>query len=205
MKRDVIIRLAIGVQLGALAQPPIAQAQFICGSERDSTVVTEAYPCGIDSIIYQPIRPFIRHRPGEVGQDIRFRDLEFFWHDEGGYGAVAVGDLRTTLERFGSTLCDSTGRNPLGVPAWDFHLVYNYFRRSPTTYNSTNARDSTSVVVGREDKSGLHVYDDYNNADRSHVDAYLMNPDTIGTDGGHYPSGWMAADEDVSTGYDADP
>jgi hypothetical protein len=146
----------------------------------------------------QPVEliPYRAFRPGSWGSDGRHRDLEFLWDPMN--DSTLTQDVRTTLNNFGHTLVDSTGRNPFGFAMGDFQLIYEYFRnpRYGSNYDPFDPTDSSSVWVGQRTTT-------YNASDRSHSDVDMFPPTRNPDVGGKSPSDFWSGEEDLSTGHSA--
>lgn len=144
-----------------------------------------------------PSVEFKMHRPGALGFDAYYRDLEFAWDT---LFAAKMGDpVRRTLRKWAEMLVDGTNISPLAPDARGLELVHNYFRREGI--------DWTPVLSERPIRLGMTgSVTGYAAEDRGHVDVYLTVPDRLSPQhqnrnlGGSYPSGWTVADEDVTSG-----
>ncbi len=144
-----------------------------------------------------------RPRPTQIG--FAKRDLEFMWSDS---FRVAVGgtdglpyNIRRTLDALGENIAEVPS-NPLGIPAADVRLVYDYFRLQPPGYNP-NPFDPTGFIIGPNGpcSSGTIPSWELPTADRSHVDTYLFVNNEMRQGGGSYSSVFWTWKEDSTTGH----
>lgn len=174
--------------------PRVAAQAFRC-AERDTAFAQGAKDPA-------PV-PFKAYRPRSVS-GLPGRDLEFMWDPMN--DSTLTANVRTTLDNFGMTLVDSTGRNPFGFPMSDFQLTYEYFKSPHYGLSYTlNPHDTSSVWVGSTGRFANPGYSTaaYNASDRSHSDVYMFYPSRKGV-GGEQPSVFISGEEDLSTGHSAD-
>jgi hypothetical protein len=180
----------------------IVVAIFVTSPQPDARAAgVEDCPLGEESEGGSEPEPitFLAFRPGFFGSDVFYRDLELLWDTQ--YSGGLTGDVQTTLRNFIYTLVDSAGKNPFGINAADYQLIYEYFRYQGSNY-TLDPRDTTSVVFGHS----FWVSDigSYNPSDRSHVDLYLFDPARGLAFDGIYPSQIRSGEEDLTTGHSTD-
>lgn len=177
--------------LSCLPTASLAGGVESCGTSRDSTLQTSAVQSS----------NFSWYRRGQKGFDLTARDIEFQWDPL--YSTSITQDVRSTLDAWQQVLGVTTGLAPLATDANTLQAVYNYFRQRGSDWNTLNPSDSLAFRMGKGQDGATGPYvSQYTNADRSHVDTYVVHPSQTGF-GGSYPSHLDGPNEDASTGHAA--
>lgn len=173
-------------------QVALLLAGLFASSPAPADTVRCLVPDSSQTLVQADTVAFRAYRQGLPYQSLENRDLEFLWDPAN--DPTLTADIRSTLDNFARTLSRSLGSNPFGAPYSDFNLIYDYFR-NPLYGDpySSDPDDTTSVRFG-------FLTGTYNPSDRSHADVYLFHPSRSAL-GGQYPSAFISAEEDLSSGH----
>lgn len=143
---------------------------------------------------------FVMYRPGTLGADVRYRDLEFGWDTL--FAAKMSLAVQQTLDGWAGRLLLNTNISPVATDGRGLEVVHNTFRMEGVDWTSDLNQRPLRLGPGANAFSA---------EDRGHADVYLTVPNRLYYStgearnfGGRYPSEWNAYGEDVSSGLPAD-